>query len=118
MGKIDCIVEMREEQYNSGFNSGYDDGFEEASLMVARNLLINGFSVDVVLKNISLDEDKISELLNEIEVIAHDEAIDFDSAKHILDNDPHKGIRTGFTPRLLITLDPGFIHMQKSTGGQ
>ena len=71
MGKIDCIVEMREEQYNSGFvsgfNSGYDDGFEEASLMVARNLLINGFSVDVVLKNISLDEDKIRELLKEIE---------------------------------------------------
>ena len=72
MGIIDCIAEMREEQYNSsfvsGFNSGHDDGFEEASLMVARNLLINGFSVDVVLKNISLDEDKIRELLKKLNI--------------------------------------------------
>ncbi|AGN16876.1 nicotianamine synthase family protein [Methanobrevibacter sp. AbM4] len=37
------------------------------------------------LDTVSLNE--ITELLDEIEVIAHDEEIDFDSAKHILDND-------------------------------
>jgi hypothetical protein len=35
----------------------------------------------------SIDLDEITVLLDEIEVIAHDETIDFDSAKHILDNE-------------------------------
>ena len=35
----------------------------------------------------SVNLSEITELLNEIEVIAHDEDIDVDSAKHILDND-------------------------------
>ena len=34
-----------------------------------------------------VDLDEITVLLDEIEVIAHDEEIDFDSAKHILDNE-------------------------------
>ena len=58
MGKIDCIVEMREEQYNSGF----DDGL----LKVARNLLVNGFPVEMVCENTSLPVDKINGLLEEI----------------------------------------------------
>ena len=37
------------------------------------------------LNNVDLDE--ITRLLDEIEVIAHDETIDFDSAKHILDDE-------------------------------
>ena len=37
------------------------------------------------LNNVDLDE--ITKLLDEIEVIAHDETIDFDSAKHILDDE-------------------------------
>ncbi len=35
----------------------------------------------------SVDLDEIINLLDEIEVIAHDETIDFDSAKHILDDE-------------------------------
>ncbi len=35
----------------------------------------------------SVDLDEIKKLLDEIEVIAHDETIDFDSAKHILDDE-------------------------------
>ncbi len=35
----------------------------------------------------SVDLDEITTLLDEIEVIAHDETIDFDSAKHILDDE-------------------------------
>ena len=34
-----------------------------------------------------VDLDEITKLLDEIEVIAHDETIDFDSAKHILDDE-------------------------------
>ena len=62
MGKIDCIVEMREEQYNSGYDSGVDDGL----LKVARNLLVNGFPVEMVCENTSLPVDKINGLLEEI----------------------------------------------------
>lgn len=35
----------------------------------------------------SVDLSEITSLLDEIEVIAHDETIDFDSAKHILDDE-------------------------------
>ena len=35
----------------------------------------------------AVDLSEITELLNEIEIIAHDEDIDFNSAKHILDNE-------------------------------
>lgn len=35
----------------------------------------------------TVDLDEITSLLDEIEVIAHDETIDFDSAKHILDDE-------------------------------
>ena len=62
MGKIDCIVEMREEQYNSGYDSGVDDGV----LKVARNLLVNGFPIEMVCENTSLPLDKINGLLKEI----------------------------------------------------
>ena len=62
MGKIDCIVEMREEQYNSGYDSGVDDGL----LKVARNLLVNGFPIEMVCENTSLPLDKVNGLLEEI----------------------------------------------------
>jgi hypothetical protein len=54
MGKVDCIVEMREEQF-------------EAGLMEAvRNLLISGFPIDVVSKNTTLPIDKVEKLSKEI----------------------------------------------------
>ena len=55
MGKVDCITQMRREQYEAGL------------LEVARNLLINGVSLDFVYKNANLPIDKIIELKNEIE---------------------------------------------------
>ena len=58
MGKIDCIVEMREEQYNSGV--------DDSVLKVARNLLVSGFPVEMVCENTSLPVDKINGLLEEI----------------------------------------------------
>ena len=44
-------------------------------------------SLDDISSLNSVDLDEIKELLDEIEVIAHDDTIDFDSAKHILDDE-------------------------------
>ena len=59
MGKVDCITQMRREQFDAGRNDGL--------LEVARNLLINGFSLGFVSKNTNLPITKIKELRNEIE---------------------------------------------------
>ena len=40
---------------------------------------------DSALDDVNIDE--IIEILDEVEVIAHDKTIDFDSAKHILDDE-------------------------------
>jgi hypothetical protein len=58
MGKVDCIVEMREEQFQAGFDKGL--------MEVARNFLISGFPVDVVSKNTTLPIDKVEKLAQEI----------------------------------------------------
>ena len=44
-------------------------------------------SLDDISSLNDVDLDEITELLDEIELIAHDETIDFDSAKHILDDE-------------------------------
>jgi hypothetical protein len=54
MGKVDCIVEMREEQFEAGL------------MEAARNFLISGFPVDVVSKNTTLPIDKVEKLAQEI----------------------------------------------------
>lgn len=53
MGKVDCIVEMREEEFNNGFG--------EAMLKIARSLLLEGASVETVSR---LTELPISEITN------------------------------------------------------
>ena len=63
MTKVDCIAEMRQKQ----FDAGRDEGFDEGLLVVARNLLINGVSLDFISKNTNLPINKIIELKNEIE---------------------------------------------------
>ena len=63
MTKVDCIAEMRQKQ----FEAGHDEGFGEGLLEVARNLLINGVSLDFISKNTNLPISKIIELKNEIE---------------------------------------------------
>ena len=55
MTKVDCITEMRQKQFEAGL------------LEVARNLLINGFSLEFISKNTNLPISKIIELKNEIE---------------------------------------------------
>ena len=67
MTKVDCIAEMRQKQFDAGRDEGFDDGFGEGLLEVARNLLINGFSLDFISKNTNLPISKIIELKNEIE---------------------------------------------------
>lgn len=54
MGKVDCIVEMREEQFNAGL------------LVSAKILLETGFSLDFVSKKTGLDINKLEKLNNEI----------------------------------------------------
>jgi len=52
---------------------------------IAKRLEDYGIDSIEELDNIALDE--ITSILDEIEIIAHDETIDFDSAKHILDDE-------------------------------
>lgn len=58
MGKVDCIVEMREEEFNNGF----DDGVSKSSLKIARNLLIKGMSVEDVSKVTELPVDEVKKI--------------------------------------------------------
>ena len=55
MGKVDCIVEMCEEQFNAGM------------MHVARNLLALGCSIDIVSKGAELPVEKVMELKKEVE---------------------------------------------------
>ena len=55
MGKVDCIVEMREEQFEAGL------------MQAAKNFLRSGFSVDVVSKNTNLPINQVKRLAQEIE---------------------------------------------------
>ena len=63
MGKVDCITQMRQEQYDAGHDAGRKDGLLEA----VRFLLKKGFSVFDISQDIDLPIDKIIELKNEIE---------------------------------------------------
>ena len=48
MGKVDCIVEMRKEEYDSGYGEGHDNGYDEAILKMAKNMLRDNLSVETV----------------------------------------------------------------------
>ena len=48
---------------------------------------LESYGIDEIGDLGSVDLSEITSLLDEIEVIAHDETIDFDSAKHILDDE-------------------------------
>jgi hypothetical protein len=63
MGKVDCIVEMRQKEYDAGRDAGFEDGLLEA----VRVLLKKGFSVFDISQDINLPICKIEELKNEIE---------------------------------------------------
>ena len=63
MTRVDCIAEMRQEQFEAGRGEGFEDGLLEA----ARVLLKNGFSVFDISQDIDLPVTKIIELKNEIE---------------------------------------------------
>lgn len=58
MEKVDCITEMREEQFNAGFGEGI--------LMVARKLLSKGMSVEDVSDGTDLPISEVKKLLKEI----------------------------------------------------
>ena len=45
---------------------------------------LENYGIDEIYDLDAVDLDEITSLLDEIEVIAHDDTIDFDSAKHIL----------------------------------
>jgi hypothetical protein len=67
MGKVDCIVEMRQKEYDAGRDAGRDEGFEDGLLEAVRVLLKKGFSVFDISQDIDLPIDRINELKNEIE---------------------------------------------------
>ena len=48
---------------------------------------LENYGIDEINDLDRVDLDEITSLLDEIEIIAHDETIDFDSAKHILDDE-------------------------------
>ena len=58
MARVDCIVEMCEEE----FNKGYD----EALIKVAKNFLIEGFLVELVSKCTTLSLDEVKDLKIEL----------------------------------------------------
>ena len=60
MGRVDCIVEMREEE----FNKGYDEGL----IKVAENFLIEGFSVELVSRCTTLPLDEVKDLKMKLEL--------------------------------------------------
>ena len=66
MGKVDCIVEMREDQFkngfNNGFNNGFSDGVSKSSLKIARNMLAEGMSVEDVSKLTELPIDEVKKI--------------------------------------------------------
>ena len=57
MGKVDCIVEMRKEEFDNGF----DDGFDKAMFKMAKKLLLETFPVETVSR---ITELPISEVTN------------------------------------------------------
>ena len=58
MNKIDCIVEMRQEQYEAGMERGIRDTINK--------LLSNGLSLEFVSENLGLSVAEIKKLLKEV----------------------------------------------------
>ena len=52
MGKVDCIVEMRKEEYAKGFVKGYVDGYVVSIIMpiMMETLLTEGYSTNDIFR--------------------------------------------------------------------
>ena len=59
-------VERIIEKYREGFDTIYFDGNADAKLQIARNLLKDGFDVEVVSRNTGISIDKIKKLKREL----------------------------------------------------
>ena len=70
MNKNDCIVEMRQEQYEAGMEKGMEKGMErgiERGIIDTINkFLSNGFSLEAVSKGLGLSVAEIKKLLKEV----------------------------------------------------
>ena len=62
MNKIDCIVEMRQEQYEAGMERGMERGIRDT----INKFLSNGFSLEAVSKGLGLSVAAIKKLLKEV----------------------------------------------------
>ena len=62
MGKVDCIVEMRKEEYDNGYGEGHVNGYGEAILKVTENMLIENLSVETVSRVTELPVSEITNL--------------------------------------------------------
>ena len=58
MGKVDCIVEMREE----AFDEGFDEGCGKTLRDIVKNLLKDGFSINDIVRLTDLSEDEVKKL--------------------------------------------------------
>ena len=70
MNKIDCIVEMRQEQYEAGMERGMEIGMERGIERGIRDTIIkflsNGLSLEAVSKGLGLSVAEIKKLLKEV----------------------------------------------------
>ena len=66
MNKIDCIVEMRQEQYEAGMERGMERGIERGIRDTINKFLSNGFSLEAVSKGLGLSVAEIKKLLKEV----------------------------------------------------
>ena len=66
MNKIDCIVEMRQEQYEAGMERGMERGIERGIIDTINKFLSNGFSLEAVSKGLGLSVAEIKKLLKEV----------------------------------------------------
>ncbi len=60
MGKVDCIVEMRKEEY--------DNGYGEAILKMAENMLLDNLSVETVSRFTDLSISEITNLKRDLKL--------------------------------------------------
>ena len=66
MNKIDCIVEMRQEQYEAGMERGMERGIERGIRDTIIKFLSNGLSLEAVSKGLGLSVAEIKKLLKEV----------------------------------------------------
>ncbi|MBQ2635205.1 MAG: hypothetical protein IJG09_00645 [Methanobrevibacter sp.] len=62
MGKVDCIVEMRKEEFDNGYDEGHDNGYDEAILKMAENMLSENLSIETVSRFTELPVNELNNL--------------------------------------------------------